>query len=573
MALATAEFARSEFTHLRQPAAVIPARRSWPSVLCLVLLCTALRLPGITRPLVGHFATKNATYAMIARNWALGRAPLWRPTTDCMAGGDRGWHLLEVPVAAYLAGAGWAICGGSLDVWGRAVSIAFSAVSVVLMFLLVRRWHSQAAGYAAGLTLALSPASIIYGQSFMLEASVVCFAMATLLAFDVWLGWQREGFRVQGSGFRDARLQNGLLAIAAVSFALLLLTKIYMLVLLLPLAAMVRCTVAGCEKQRSNDNRSASCRMTFLGRLLRSKRTTDDLGRSSYESLDRSSLPIILGTGMLLLSAIPAVAWCAAAMHLANPTLPHSQHVFDSLYRSTTVHHWPHPLLASGEFYARLLYNLALPGLTPLPMLMAFIGLASRAGRRHAWWLAAMALLVAALPAKFYELQYYTLILVPPLAVLAGVGWESVLSRYRPPRAAVALCVLAWSAISMRAAVGPAFTTPAEDRGVTAAAAAVRQLATTDEPVATLHGASSDLLHYCDRPGWALSTNDRHLMQRLDECRRQGARWLVVADLKALAASPSSAEMAGLPMVREGDNYRVYQLSEHHRPQNPGNKR
>lgn len=546
MALATAEPVWPEIAQFHQSPAAASSHRIWPSLVCLVLVCVALRVPGITRPLVGHFATKNATYAMIARNWALGRAPLWRPTTDCMAGGDRGWHLLEVPLAAYLAGAGWAICGGSLDVWGRAVSIAFSVLSVELIFLLVRRWHSQTAGYAAALTLALSPVSIIYGQSFMLEASVVCFAIATLLAFDVWLGWQREGLRhpegTRGSGFREVRT-IGLLVVAVMSLALLLLTKIYMLVLLLPLAAMVW--------------RESACRERTLCS------SAENRSRPRQPLTERHaarSLQMYSAFAAVVLSAVPAAAWCGVVMHLANPNQPQSQHVFDSLYRSTTVHHWPHPLLVSGEFYARLFYNVALPGLTPLPMLLALVGLASRAGRRHLPWLAAMAILVAALPAKFYELQYYTLILVPPLAALAGVGWESVLGRWRPPRVPVTLCVLAWAAISMRAGVGPAFTTPAEDRGVTSAAAAVRELAAVNEPVATLHGASSDLLYYCDRPGWALSANDRHLMQRLEECRRQGARWLVVVHLKAL--NKCAAELASLPVVCEGADYRIFWISD-----------
>src|SRR5262245_54961809 len=52
----------------------------------LVLVAIALRVPGVSRPLIGNFATKNAVNAMIARNWALGRAPAWRPTLDCLAG-------------------------------------------------------------------------------------------------------------------------------------------------------------------------------------------------------------------------------------------------------------------------------------------------------------------------------------------------------------------------------------------------------------------------------------------------------------------------------------------------------
>ncbi|HVX61927.1 MAG TPA: glycosyltransferase family 39 protein, partial [Pirellulales bacterium] len=153
----------------------------------LLLLTAAIRLPGVNRPLLGNFSTKNLTYAMIARNWGEGRASLWRPTMDCLVGGQRGLHLLELPVSAYLSGTAWRLCGGSLDAWGRLASVAFSVGAVALRFSLVRRWHGQAAAYGAGLALALSPAAIIFGQSFMLEASLVFFMMASFWALDRWL--------------------------------------------------------------------------------------------------------------------------------------------------------------------------------------------------------------------------------------------------------------------------------------------------------------------------------------------------------------------------------------------------
>lgn len=557
MSQAAAASAWRHPAQLSHPA--LPTRRwpAWTGILGMALLCVALRLPGVSRPLVGNFATKSATYAMIARNWALGRAPIWRPTTDCMAGGDRGWHLLEVPVAAYVAGAGWALCGGSLDVWGRAISIAFSMASVVLIFLLVSRWHNRSAAYAAALTLAWSPVAIIFGQSFMLEASVVCLTLLTLLALELFLATKRSAW----------------LLVAAASFALLTLTKIYMLVLLLPLAAMAW------RWRPTGDNDSCGCRgghtptrsvgeAYSLSFLAHASGWCDSLSLLACASgwCEMTHRPrlhrMALTVGVMMLASLPAVAWCLAAMHTARPDHPQSVHVFDSLYRSTSVHAWPPPLLTSGGFYLRLVFNLAVFGVAPFAVPLAVIGLMSHAGRRHRAWLAAMLVLVAALPAKFHELQYYTLIVVPPLAVLTGVGWECVRRRLQPPRAVPACCLLAWLAVSMRLAMGPAFTTPVEDRAVTTAGAAAQSLAAAHEPVATMHGASSDLLYYCDHPGWALSSNDPRVLPKLEQCRRQGARWLVVCDLRSFAGSPCARELAALPIVRQGDDYRVFCLSE-----------
>ena len=78
--------------------------------LLLLTLCT--RLIAVNKPLLGNFATKNVVYAMIARNWAQGRATLWYPTLDCLCGTHRGLHMLEFPVSAYLSGWLWKTFGG-----------------------------------------------------------------------------------------------------------------------------------------------------------------------------------------------------------------------------------------------------------------------------------------------------------------------------------------------------------------------------------------------------------------------------------------------------------------------------
>lgn len=477
----------------------------------VVLLALAVRLPGVDRPLLGYFSTKNVTYAMIARNWALGRSSMWRPAMDCLVGGQRGWHLLEFPASAYLTGAAWRVCGGSLDAWGRSTSAAFSAGAVAILFSLVGRWHGRAAAYGASLALALSPLAVIFGQSFMLEASLVFFSLASMWALDHWLACGRKGW----------------LLAAAASFALLLLTKIYMLVLALPLAALVWQTL-----RDRVDRRGPSARRIWLEFALAG-----------------------------VAAVLPACAWYFDAWRVAAPESAASARVFYSIRRSAAVHHWPHPLLISPDFYKRLLDDLSGSLLTPIGFALALVGLWGTAWRRHAAWLAASALLVAALPAKFYDLPYYELALLPAGCVLAGLGWQTVYERMQPSRLGMAALLGVALAFSLRYAVKPAFTTPGEDREVLTAAAALRSLAAAGDPVATLHGASTDVLYYSDHPGWAFSINDRRLSEKLVAAGRQGARWLAAADLAALDASPFARQaLAPLRLVREGPDFRIYEL-------------
>lgn len=460
----------------------------------LLALTAGLRSPGLGRPLLGTFATKNVVYAMIARNWALGNASPWYPTLDCLAGAQRAWHLVEFPVSAYLTAWLWALLGGSLDVWGRATSVLFSVGSVALLFVFVRRRHGQGAATAAALALALAPVSIIYGQSFMLEASLVLWTMATFYTLDRWLDRGRAPW----------------LVLAGVCFALLLLTKIYMLVLVLPLA------------------------LSFFGSDRR-------LCRAS-----RRCLAVVA-----LLAVLPAAAWYTFAYCTASPDGPFAQRVFYSVRQSTRAHWPPHPLLWSPEFYGQVLDDLSGVALTPIGFVLLWFGLLHRRWRAYVPWLLAMVLLVFALPRKFDEMNYYYLPVLPPLCIMVGLGWEVILARLRPGRTAVAALLLGALAFSLRYAARPAFVTPREDRPVLPAARALGQLAEEQEPVVTMHGTGIDLLYYCGRPGWAVGPDDPQLAAKLRTYRRHGARYLVVVGPRP--------PMRLKPVTR-GEGFRIYRL-------------
>jgi hypothetical protein len=515
----------------------------------------AVRLPGIARPLVGNFATKNVVYAMIARNWAEGRSDLRYPTLDRLAAGQRSLHMLELPCSAYLTGWLWKSCGGSLDVWGRATAIGFSLASVGVLFCLVRRCHGPVAAAGAAVALALSPVSIIYGQSFMLEASLVFFTVGTVWCLDHWLSGGRWSW----------------LPAAALCLALLLLTKIYMLVMLLPLAAMILrradrdlCQndpvgnalrgVPGAEKEHG----PPLVTERHGGRSLQSNAQTC-LGAVADNVVVPSSAARgpLLTAAVLAMALIPGAAWYAHAVKTATDrTL--APRIFYSVLDSAEVHRPPHPLLWSPDFYRQILDDLAGVVLTPLGLSLAIAGLMHPAWRRYLPWLAATALLVAALPLKFHQMNYYWLAALPPLAILIGLGWQQVHDRLALGRLAIAIVLAVALLFALRYAVRPAMVTPQADRAVVSAGRAVQKLTAADEPVATMHGSGIDLLYYCRRPGWALSPDTPQLDRALQQCRLQGARYLVVVEEPEVRKRISHCAAAG-PLV-DGEGYAVYRL-------------
>jgi len=523
-----------------------PQPRHFPPVFWGLLALTAVvRLPEITRPLLGNFATKNCVYAMIARNWAEGRAGLFYPTVDVLKGGSRSWHMLEFPVSAYLSGGLWKLLGGSLDTWGRATAVAFSVGSVAIMFLFVRRRHGHSAATAAALALALAPVSIIYGQSFMLEASLVFFTLATFYALDRWGGplARIPQHSVPLLDVRQAVMRSpaphcfceavahcelpsavgqkrgpgriGWLVAADVSLALLLLTKIYMLVVLLPLAGEV-----------------------FRWRPAAGRR------------------PRCAVLAVLLVAIMPAAFWYAFAYRTASPEGPFAERIFYSVRQSADAQLTAYRLLSSADFYRQILDDLTGVVLTPIGFVLALVGLTHRQWRQHAVWLLAMVLLVAALPRKFHEMNYYYMAVLPPLCIMAGLGWQVIGERVRSGPTnlrsvpAVAGLLLVALLFSFRYAVRPAFVTPQEDRGVLEAARLVQQLTAEDEPVVTMHGTAIDLLYYCRRPGWAVAPDAPELEAVLADCRRQGARYVVVVGEGPLLES----------LVAWGEDFRIHRL-------------
>lgn len=493
---AAAQVAAAQTT---QAASLGDERRFRWAIAALVLATIAVRMPGIDRPLVGNFATKSAVYAMIARNWALDRAPIWRPTIDLTAGDERAWHLMEWPAAAFVAGQGWKLCGGSLDAWGRGVSIACSAGAVWLTMLLGRRLLGRTAAIAAGAVMAFSPVSIVYGQTFMLEASVAMFTLLTLYALEVGLDERRLGW----------------IAVAAGAFSVLVVTKIYMLVLLLPL---------GLSLVRAKNRLAAAAIAIFVVALL------------------------------------PTAWWYAKVMQIPSTTGPAFEH--HPLGRST-IHAFPHPLLFSASYYVRLATDFATHVLTPIGACVLLGGIAAFRRRGQLpliTLLAALGSLLIALPLKFFAANYYYVVLLPGVALATGAAWAEVQRHLSKPwmRAGIACVGLV---AALRLAIGPAFATPPGDEAVEVAAAAARAAIPTGQPIATLHGSSVDLLYYCDRRGWALNAADPEFAAKVTEAAARGARYLIVADLAAARRRrETNAVLSDLPVVQAGSDWQLLSL-------------
>jgi len=526
-------------------------QRSTLALLALLLLAIAVRMPGINRPLLGNFSTKNVVYAMIARNWAEGRASIWYPTLDVVRGGERSLHMVEFPASAYLTAGVWRTLGGSLDVWGRLTSVLLSAASVGLGYALVARRHGRTAALGTAAALALSPVAIIYGQSFMLEPSVVFLTLLAFLLFDLW---HETGQQPRVGGARTGFLW---LALGTTALALLWLTKVYMVVLLLPL-------------------------LWRSGRLVTrrhgaSRKVTDQPEASSAARAPDESKPVFAFTAAaLLVAALPACVWYFHAYGVAEPGSPTAEHVFFSVRRSAADHLPPSPLLFDADFYRQVLDDVSGVVLTPVGFALLMAAVFHRAWRGYLPWMFAMLALVILLPRKFHEMNYYWMAVLPLLAVLVGLGCEVVARGFQPKRWTIAGALVLALVFAMRYAAKPAFVTPAADRHVTEAANAIRKLTSPDEPIITRHGTTPDLLYHADRPGWVTDDSSSTVTASVGEETENGDRSVAAGSRFGVSQSLDGMRFQGRPprflvavdgpidglgeSIAGGHNYWIYRL-------------
>jgi hypothetical protein len=210
-----------------------------------------------------------------------------------------------------------------------------------------------------------------------------------------------------------------------------------------------------------------------------------------------------------------------------------------------------------------VLKNLATVALTPLGVLLGLFALRDRRSRAMLPWLAATVVLLFLLPLKFHVADYYYLNLLPPAAVLIGLGWQVALDRFAPAKKWAAVLVAASLLIAARYTIGPTWRLHEEDRAVTAAAAELQRLTAADEPVATIHGSTLDLLYYCDRPGWAFDAADENVAAKLSPAGLHGATRLVVVHPAHLAKNePFMQWLSSRRLERSGDDWRIYRLDE-----------
>jgi len=160
-----------------------------PILIAVVTLLYVLVIQGvgIQRPFMGHYASYQGTVmASMARNMVRENfSNIFLPKTDVILQGQKSLHLNQYPFPSLLVAGAVKFVGGSYEFWGRFQAILFNLFSILLPFFIAQRLFGRAAALTSAIIFALSPLTVVYGQSFMSEPSSLFFFSSIALSMAI----------------------------------------------------------------------------------------------------------------------------------------------------------------------------------------------------------------------------------------------------------------------------------------------------------------------------------------------------------------------------------------------------
>lgn len=166
----------------------------------IVLVGLKARLYMIDRPIADWHAWRQADTAAVARNfWQEGFNPLL-PRYDDMSGvaenpvpNPNRFRFVEFPIYPSLVYAAYLINGGVDVKLARGVAAAFSLGSIILVYLITKRYFGVTTALLAGLLFAILPFNVYFSRTVLPEASLVFFCLGMFYFIDRWIKENRLG--------------------------------------------------------------------------------------------------------------------------------------------------------------------------------------------------------------------------------------------------------------------------------------------------------------------------------------------------------------------------------------------
>lgn len=160
-------------------------KKAW-AVAAIVACSLAFHLKGLTAPPLDYHYHRQVNTAAIARNYAEQGDHFLHPRID-WEGPQTGDHAAtEFPLYMWLMGVLWPVFHLG-DVWGRLISVAFSALAAVYLYLFLERRYAAKEALTAALLYGMIPVQIYFGRTIQPEGLAMAASLASLYHWDRFL--------------------------------------------------------------------------------------------------------------------------------------------------------------------------------------------------------------------------------------------------------------------------------------------------------------------------------------------------------------------------------------------------
>lgn len=153
-----------------------------------------VRLYRFNNPIADWHAWRQADTSSVSRNFVKYGFDILHPRFDDISnipsGKDnpQGYRFVEFPVYNILQAGLYQISGKfTLVEWGRIVTIISSLLSLVFIYLLVKKYADNTAALFAAAFYAFLPFNIYYGRSILPDPSMAMASLGGIYFFDKWM--------------------------------------------------------------------------------------------------------------------------------------------------------------------------------------------------------------------------------------------------------------------------------------------------------------------------------------------------------------------------------------------------
>lgn len=433
-----------------------------------------VRLYRFNGPVADWFSWRQADTSAVSRNFVTGGFDLLHPRFDDLSNvpsgiydNPQGYRFVEFPIYNVFQ-AGLFITAGhlTLEEWGRLVTIFFSLLSALFLFLIVKRRDSFLSGTLAAFFFLFLPFNIYFSRTILPDPLMVTFILGSIYFFDLWVN-------------KDLRLK-----IYDLRFLIALILTISAF-LIKPFAAFFMLP------------------MVFLA-----------FEKFGFSFLKKSQLWIFA-----IISLIPLGLW-RVWMQQYPAGIPQSSWLFNSnnIRFKGAFFHW---------IFARRIGELIL-GFWGLPVLI--LGIIAKRKKNSLFFLSfilSSLIYVSVVATGNVQHDYYQIPIVPSIAIFLGLGSAFLLN---PPKEYVSrfktvpiliVCVLFMFSFSWFE-VRDFFNI--NNPSIVIAGQAVDSMTPKNAKVIALYGGDTSFLYQTKRKGWA------SFEKPLPELIKMGADYLVIAN-------------------------------------------